>query len=339
MRKPFLATVTGSYPRPVQPEDTLKKPTLAREEADEMVRWAVREQVDAGLDIITDGEVRRENMYYFFQKRLDGLSFDQMEYRTYGTAGFGIEIAAVVGKIANPRFELVRDWKVAREAAPAEVEVKITCTGPHMLSKFSNNKRPDLYPTDRDLALAYAEVLNQELRDVVRAGCEFIQFDEPAWTAFPEEAVWAAEVLNRAAQGLSVKIGLHVCGGNARRRRVYFTPYEDLAEAFARALIDQVSLEHCTLGYNMLTLWEKWKFKGEFAVGVIDQRSDAMEPPELVAERTRPVLDYFEPERLLLASECGFQHVPLEITRGKLRALVAGARYLRASIADHGHEA
>jgi len=79
----------------------------------------------------------------------------------------------------------------------------------------------------------------------------------------------------------------------------------------------------------MLTLWEKWKFKGEFAVGVVDQRSDTMEPPELVAERTRPVLEYFEPERLLLASECGFQHVPLEVTRGKLRTLVAGARLLR----------
>lgn len=331
MPPPFRTTVTGSYPRPVQPADTLKKPTLSREESDEMIRWAARDQVQAGLNVITDGEVRRENMYYFFQKRLDGLSFDQMEYRSYGKAGFGIEIAAVVDRIANPRFELAHDWTVARESAPPHVEVKITCTGPHMLAKFSNNKRPDLYPTDRGLAMAYADVLNQELQEVVRAGCEFIQFDEPAWTAFPEEAVWAAEALNRAAAGLNVKIGLHVCGGNARRKRVYFTRYDDLAEAFSRANIQQVSLEHCTLGYNMLTLWDRWKFEGEFAVGVIDQRSDAMETPELVAERTRPVLDYFEPERLLLASECGFQHVPLAVTRGKMRALVAGAKYLRES--------
>ncbi len=329
MPKPFRTTVTGSYPRPVQPPDTLKKPTLSRQEADEVIRWAARDQVDAGLDTVTDGEGRRENMYYFFQKRLDGLSFDQMEYRTYGTAGFGIEIAAVVDRIGNPRFELAHDWKVAREAAPSEVEVKITCTGPHMLAKFSHNKRPDLYPTDRDLAFAYADVLNEELREVVRAGCEFIQLDEPAWTAFPEEALWAAEALDRTTQGLNVRIGLHVCGGNARRKRVYFTRYDELAEAFARVNIHQVSLEYCTLAYNMLTLWGKWKFRGEFAVGVIDQRSDALESAELVAQRTRPVLDYFEPERLLLASECGFQHVPLDITRGKLRALVAGAHYLR----------
>ncbi len=329
MPKRFRTTVTGSYPRPVQPQDTLKKPTLTRQEADEMIRWAARDQVAAGLDVITDGEVRRENMYYFVQKRLDGLSFDQMEYRTYGRAGFGIEIAAVVDRIANPRLELARDWEVAREVAPSRVEVKITCIGPHMLAKFSNNKRTDLYPTDRDLALAYAEVLNQEMREVVRAGCEFVQFDEPAWTAFPEDAAWGVEALNRAIEGLGVRIGLHVCGGNARRKRVYFTPYADLAKAFDVARIGQVLLEYCTLDYNMLTLWDEWRFKGEFAVGVVDQRSDAMESAETIAQRTHPVLKYFEPERLLLTSECGFQHVPLEVTRGKMRALVAGARLLR----------
>jgi len=293
-----------------------------------MIRWAAQDQADAGVDIITDGECRRENMYYFFQQRMDGLSFEKMEYRSYGTAGFGIEIAAVVGRLGNPRFELAHDWTIARATAPTSVEVKITCTGPHMLAKFSNNRRPDLYPTDRDLAFAYADILNQELKTVVSAGCDFVQFDEPAWTAFPEEALWAAEALNRASEGLNVKIGLHVCGGNARRKRVYFTKYDDLAPAFAKTRIDQVSLEYCTLSYNMLTLWNRWKFQGEFAVGVIDQRGDDFETTELVAERVCPVLEYFEPERLLLSSECGFQHVPLEITRGKLRALVAGARYL-----------
>ncbi len=329
MPKPFRATVTGSYPRPVQPQDTLKKPTLTREQEDDLIRWAVRDQVEAGLDVVTDGEGRRENMYYFFQKRMDGLSFDNMEYRSYGTAGFGIEIANVVDRIGNLRTDLARDWMIARETAPSAVEVKITCTGPHMLAKFSNNKRPDLYPTDKDLAFAYADVLNAELRNIAAAGCEFVQFDEPAWTAFPEEAVWGAEALNRACKGLNIKIGLHVCGGNARRKRVYFTRYDDLVDAFKTARVDQVSLEHCTLSYNMLTLWDKWDFKGEFAVGVIDQRGDDIESPELIEKRTRPVLEYFPPERLLLASECGFQHVPLDITRAKLRALVAGANHLR----------
>lgn len=327
--KKFRTTVTGSYPRPQQPGDTLKKPTLSREQADDVIRWAAADQCAAGLDVVTDGEGRRENMYYFFQKRMDGVNFEEKEYRKYGPLGFGIDIAKVVGRLENPRFDLARDWKVARETAPPHVEVKLTCTGPHMLAKFSNNARTDLYPTDRDLAEAYAGILNQELKEVVRAGCEFIQFDEPAWTAFPEESVWGAEMLNRASQGLGVKIGLHVCCGNAYRKRAYVTRYQDLVDAFRTAKVDQVALEHCTLDYDMMTLWDDWDFKGEFAVGVIDQRSDTMEPIETVEQRTKPALAHFPPERVLLTSECGFQHVPIEITRGKLSVLVRAAEHLR----------
>ncbi len=329
MGKLFRTTVTGSYPRLQQPGNTLKKPTLSRDEADEMIRWAVKDQVEAGLDIITDGEGRRENMYYFFQKRLDGVSFDNMEYRKYGPLGFGIEIAKVTGRIENPRFELARDWKVARDSAPPSVEVKLTCTGPHMLSKFSDNARPDIYPSDRALAEAYAAVLRPELEELVSAGCELIQFDEPAWTAFPEEAVWGAKVLNQLTDGLGARIGLHVCCGNAYRKRAYTTTYNDLAEAFRTVRADQLVLEHCTLPYNMMTLWDSWDFRGEFAVGVIDQRSDDIENIDQIAARTAPALERFSPDRLLLTSECGFQHVPLEITRAKLRALVSGAAYLR----------
>jgi 5-methyltetrahydropteroyltriglutamate--homocysteine methyltransferase len=329
--KIFRTTVTGSYPRPQQPGDTLKKPALSREQADEVIRWAVTDQANAGLDVVTDGEGRRENMYYFFQKRLDGVTFAEMEYRKYGPLGFGMDIAKVVGRLENPRFQLAHDWKVARNTAPAHVEVKLTCTGPHMLAKFSNNQRPDLYPSDRHLAQAYAALLNNQLKEAVQAGCEFVQFDEPAWTAFPDESVWAAEVMNQASAGLRVKIGLHVCCGNAYRKRAYTTRYQDLAEAFRVSKVDQVCLEHCTLSYDMMTLWDLWDFKGEFAVGVIDQRSDEIETMEVIARRTAPALNHFPPERLLLTSECGFQHVPLEITRNKLRALVAGARYLRES--------
>jgi 5-methyltetrahydropteroyltriglutamate--homocysteine methyltransferase len=328
-KKPFRTTVTGSYPRPQQPGNTMKKPALSRSEADEIIRWAVKDQVEAGLDIVTDGEGRRENMYYFFQRRLDGVTFEDMQYRKYGPLGFGIEIAKVTGRIENPRFELARDWMLARDTAPPSVEVKMTCTGPHMLSKFSNNTRQDLYPSDRVLAEAYASALRAELEELVRAGCELIQFDEPAWTAFPEEAVWGAKVLNQLTDGLGARICLHVCCGNAYRKRAYTTTYTDLAEAFRTVRVDQVVLEHCTLPYNMMTLWDSWDFPGEFAVGVIDQRSDDIENIDQIAVRTAPALERFSPDRLLLTSECGFQHVPLEITRAKLRALVSGADYLR----------
>src|SRR6185437_2510543 len=103
--KRFRTTVTGSYPRPQQPGDTLKKPTLSRDQANDVIRWAVQDQEAAGLDTVTDGEGRRENMYYFIQKRLDGVSFAEMEYRKYGPLGFGIEIAKVVNRLENPHFE------------------------------------------------------------------------------------------------------------------------------------------------------------------------------------------------------------------------------------------
>jgi 5-methyltetrahydropteroyltriglutamate--homocysteine methyltransferase len=315
----------------------MKKPTLSRGEADDIIRWAVKDQVEAGLDTVTDGEGRRENMYYFIQKRIDGISFDQMEYRKYGPLGFGIDIAAVTGPLENPRFELAHDWKVARDAAPREVEVKLTCTGPHMLAKFSNNTRPDLYPSDRALAEAYASVLRPELEQLVLAGCELIQFDEPAWTAFPEDALWGAEVLNQLTDGLGARIGLHVCCGNAYRKRAYTTTYNDLIDAFRHVRVDQVVLEHCTLNYDMMKLWDDWDFRGEFAVGVIDQRSDAVETVDQIAARTAPALEHFPADRLLLTSECGFQHVPLDITRAKLRALTSGAAYLREREAPSSH--
>src|SRR2546426_5725221 len=131
--KPFRNTVVGSYPRPGKVEDTLKKPTLNQTEIDELIRWAAKDQADLGLDVISDGEGYRENMYYFYQKRLDGVTFESMVKQSFGTAGFAIECARVVGEINNPRFELAHNWKLAREAAPASCCVKQTVTGPHVL--------------------------------------------------------------------------------------------------------------------------------------------------------------------------------------------------------------
>jgi 5-methyltetrahydropteroyltriglutamate--homocysteine methyltransferase len=166
---------------------------------------------------------------------------------------------------------------------------------------------------------------------VIAAGCDYIQFDEPMWTESPEDSVWSAEILNELIDSLPrVKFALHVCGGNPRRKRVYFTKYTDLVPAFRAAKIDEVSLEHCTLGYDLMELWKRWDFNGELALGVIDQRSDVIESVDAIRERLMPALDYFSPDRLLLTSECGFGHVPLEITRQKLRVLVEACRGLRS---------
>src|SRR5215510_7073156 len=118
----YRNTVVGSYPRPSKVEDTLKKPTLNQAEVDELIKWAAKDQADLGLDVITDGEGYRENMYYFYQKRLDGVTFDGMVKQSFGSAGFGIECPRVVGEIKNPRFELARNWKLAHERAATVTE-------------------------------------------------------------------------------------------------------------------------------------------------------------------------------------------------------------------------
>ena len=330
---PFVSTVVGSYPRNSSVEDTMKKPSLSRAEVDELIKWAARDQTALGLDVITDGEGYRENMYYFYQKRLDGITFDGMIKQSYGTAGFNIECARVIGEIKNPRFELARNWKLARDAAPAHCRVKQTVTGPHVLTRFSVNQRRDLYPDDQALCRAYAKLLAQELRGVISAGCDYIQFDEPMWTESPQDSVWAAGILNELIDSLPrVTFALHVCGGNPRRRRVYFTKYTDLVPALRTVKIDEVLLEHCTLGYNLMDLWNEWDFKGNLALGVIDQRSDAIETPDIIRDRVQPALAHFSPDRLLLTSECGFGHVPLGITRSKLRVLTEACRALRTSL-------
>ncbi len=323
MQKPYTATVVGSYPRNAAVTDTMKRPSQSQEEIDDYIRWAVQEQVAAGLPIITDGEGYRENMYYYYQKRIDGITFEDMVPQQYGTAGFAIECPRLIGELKNSRFQLAHNWKVAREAAPAHVRIKQTVTGPHVLTRFTVNQRTDLYPDDQALCRAWANALGNELREVIAAGCDYIQFDEPMWTEAPEQSEWAAEILNELIESLGsgVRFALHVCGGNPRRKRVYFTKYYDLVPAFKKVRIDEVSLEHCTLSYDLMKLWDMWDFQGDLALGVIDQRGDEIETTETIRKRMEPALKHFPPERLMLTSECGFGHVPIDITRAKLRAL------------------
>src|SRR5246500_4192029 len=151
---PFTSTVVGSYPRNTSVEDTMKKPSLTRKEIDELIKWAARDQAELGLDVITDGESYRENMYYFYQKRLDGITFEGMIRQSFGTVGFGIECARVIGEIKNSRFELARNWRLARDTAPARCCVKQTVTGPHVLTRFSVNQRRGLFPDDQSFCRA-----------------------------------------------------------------------------------------------------------------------------------------------------------------------------------------
>jgi len=342
----FLTTVTGSYPRKEIQEDTLRKPSVDNEEAIEMVKWAVKEQSDLGLDIITDGEGYRENMYWFYQLRTDGVDAINKKYKkfsiggsldkvdlskTHGTKGFGIECAVIKNELKNLDTNLAQKWKAARMAAPKYIQVKQTITGPHMLSRFSVNERTDIYPDDKSLAFAYADVLIQELQKVCNEGCEYIQFDEPVWTENVSESDWGADVLNYIIDKFpGIKFNLHICGGNAHRKRGFFGRYTDMTKAFKKLKIDEIHLEHCSLHYPMLDIFKEWEFKGSLSAGVVDQRIDDTETVEEIENNTKPLLQYFNPENILLTSECGFGHVPIDIVKSKIKKLVETAKILRS---------
>ncbi len=340
----FLTTVTGSYPRQIVQKDTLRKPSVSEEEAIEMVKWAAKEQADLGLDIITDGEGYRENMYWFYQLRTDGIDALNKKYKqfsiggsingvdlskTHGTKGFGIECAVINNEIKNLKTNLAKKWKAARIVTPSHIQVKQTITGPHMLARFSVNERKDLYPNDKSLAMAYADLLIEELKQVCNEGCNYIQFDEPVWTENIYESNWGADILNYIIDKFpGIKFNLHICGGNAHRKRSYFGKYTDMIDAFNKLKIDEIHLEHCSLHYSMLDIFKKWKFSGSLSAGVIDQRIDETESLDEIEKYTQPLLKYFDPEKILLTSECGFGHVPIDIVKNKIKMLVATAKKL-----------
>ena len=340
----YLTTVTGSYPRKEVQKDTLRKSTVSEEDSFEMIKWAVKEQSELGLDVITDGEGYRENMYWFYQLRLDGVDAVNKKYKnftlggstdgvdlskTHGTKGFGIECAVVNDEIKNLKTGLAKKWRVARDNTPSNVRVKQTITGPHMLARFSVNERTDLYPDDIALAKAYAKVITEEIEGVVKEGCDYVQFDEPVWTENVKETLWAAEVLNGIIEQFpKVNFNLHVCGGNAHRKRGFFGKYTDMIDAFKKLKVNEIHLEHCSLHYKMLDVFNDWNFDGRVSLGVIDQRIDSIETEEDIIKAIKPALDYFPKEKILLTSECGFGHVPIDIVRNKIKMLVSAAKKL-----------
>ena len=301
-------TVVGSYPRKHTPKDTLRKPSVTTAESLEMISWAVKDQCDLGLDVITDGEAYRENMYWFYQLRLDGVDCINKKHKQFGVGGsmegvdlskvhelvlnqggFGIECAVVTDKIENPRWRLDQRWKHARREAAPEVIVKQTITGPHMLARFSVNG--------------------------------------PVLSESPHECKWAVDIINNIISEFpKVRFGLHICGGNAHRKRGYFGRYTDMLDGLTNLQAHELHMEHCTLHYNMLEVFDTWKYDGAFSFGVIDQRSDEIETVDQIHKAIEPVLDYFDQDRILISSECGFGHVPLDVTRKKLSALVYAAK-------------
>jgi 5-methyltetrahydropteroyltriglutamate--homocysteine methyltransferase len=337
----LTTTVVGSYPQPawlidrgrlgerlpprVRARELWRVPEPFLEEAqDDATRLAVADLERAGVDVITDGEMRRESYSNRFATALDGVDLDQP-----GTAldrtGNPVPVPRVVGPVRRAHPVETRDVEFLR--AIADRRIKITVPGPFTMTQQAQN---DHYASDRELALAYAEAVNEELRDLKAAGADVVQIDEPYLQARPDAArEYAVEAIDRALEGIEGETVLHTCFGYAalvHERPDGYPFLRELAGCAATAL----SLEAAQPGLDPEVLRE---VDGKtILLGVLDLGSEEVETPEVVAGRIRAAVEVVGPERLVPAPDCGMKYLPRERAYAKLEALVAGTRLAEAEL-------
>jgi 5-methyltetrahydropteroyltriglutamate--homocysteine methyltransferase len=333
MKLPILpTTMVGSYSMPGWLE-RLKTDYFARRISrndlddihDAVVKAAIKDQEIAGLDIVTDGELRRDNMIDYFIERLPGVQIDRSSKKFY----YDFYDSEVVGKIPMAPLGLVEDLKFL--LSNTERFPKVCVTGPHSLTKRIRNK---YYPTEAALATDIARVMNMELKELAKAGAKLIQIDEPYYSGFPEDLDWGVGVLNALVQGVDAKIAVHICYGNRYGKPSWEGSYRYLFPRILDAKIDQLSLEFARRGGEDLELFKEFSVPFELGAGVVDVKTHVAETPDIVAQRIRKVIEFVPAGRVVILPDCGLFHVPRDIAFAKLRAMVQGAQIVRKEIGE-----
>ena len=335
-------TVVGSYP---QPDWLIDREKLAgrfppRVRAKELWRvqepylqqamedatiLAIRAQEQAGLDIITDGEIRRESYSNRIATALAGVDIDNP-----GTAldrsGHPNPVPRIVGKIKRIKPIEVEDLLFLK--AHTDRKVKITVPGPYTMLQQAQN---DFYASEEEAAMDYAIALNEEIKDLFAHGADVVQIDEPYMQARPEKArLYGINALNRALEGVKGQTAVHICFGYAAVIHARPSGYDFLPE-LAHCSCNQVSIEtaQSSLDCKILeTLGDK-----QVMVGCLDLSDMKVEPAELVAMRIRRALKHIKPEQVILAPDCGMKYLPREVADGKLKSRVQAAHMLRKEYA------
>jgi 5-methyltetrahydropteroyltriglutamate--homocysteine methyltransferase len=335
----FPTSLVGSYPQPdwLIDRERLRHRFPPRVRAAELWRvdpahleeaqrdatlLAIRAQEQAGLDIVTDGEMCRESYSNRFATALDGVDIDNP-----GTAldrsGHPNPVPRVTGPIKRRHPVEAEDLAFLR--ANTSKTVKITVPGPFTMAQQAQN---DYYASVEDLALGYAEAVNEEVRDLFAAGADIVQLDEPYLQARPEEARrYGVAAINKALAGVSGTTAVHLCFGYAAIIHDRPSGYSFLPE-LAAAGCDQVSIETAQSGLDCSVLAA---LEGKTVIlGVLNLGDDAVESAGDVAARVRRALPYVPAERLVLAPDCGMKYLPRDVAFGKLAAMTQAAAALRA---------
>src|SRR5271165_2092046 len=290
------------------------------------IKAAVNDQERAGIDIVSDGELRRDNDIDYFLARIPGVHIAQRAKSDYYDY-YESQVTASLPEDDKSSLGLAADFDFTRGLT--DRPVKFSFTGPFSLSRRIGDTA---YTEPADLVRALARRLNMEARSLADAGADFLQIDEPFLAGYPEQAELAVEAVNIVTDGVPVTWALHVCYGNRYARPSWEGHYDFLFPAVKAARVDQIVLEFARKGLDDLRLiqqhgWDKW-----LGLGVIDVKSSEVEPAELVASRIKRALDYVPADRLMINPDCGLRHLAPEVARQKLRAMVAGVALVRAEL-------
>ncbi len=335
-------TLVGSYP---QPDWLIDRPRLSavapprvrfrdlwrvapkylEQAQDDATLIAIRDQERAGIDIVTDGEMRRESYSNRFATALDGVDIDNPGQAPTRTPGRTQPVPRIVGPVRRRHAIETRDARFLR--ANTDRAIKITMPGPFTMSMQTQD---DYYKDEVALAMDYAAAVNAEIKDLFAAGADVVQIDEPYMQARPDKAAaFGIKALNRALDGVGGTTAVHLCFGYAafvKQRPEGYSFLPELEQSSAR----QISIETAQSQLDCAVL-AKLPSK-QVMLGVIDLADPKVESADTVAARIRRALPYVPAERLAIAPDCGMKYLPREIAFAKLQAMVAGTAMVRREL-------
>jgi 5-methyltetrahydropteroyltriglutamate--homocysteine methyltransferase len=341
LEKLFPTTVVGSYPQPdwLIDRDMLKERGVPRvrmaevwrvpeayltEAQDDATLLAIRAMEELDLDVISDGEMRRESYSNRFATALDGVDLEHPA-EIGGSTGRRMLVPRVVGPIVRRAPVELRDLQFLR--ANTQRRIRITLPGPFSLSVQAVD---DYYHDPRALALAYADAVNAEVRDLYAAGADVVQLDEPWFRNAPDKArEFGVEVVRRAFEGATGTRALHMCFGYAALVTGKSANRYAYLEELADSPVDQISVEAAQPKLDLTALGTLAKAGKTIMLGTLDLGDAQIETPETVASRLRAALEYVPPQQLMAAPDCGMKYLNRETAFGKLKAMVAGAAMVR----------
>jgi 5-methyltetrahydropteroyltriglutamate--homocysteine methyltransferase len=317
--------LAGRFPPRVRAREMWRvAPEYLAQAQDDATLLAIHDQERAGLDIITDGEMRRESYSNRFATALEGVDIDNPGI-ALDRSGHPNPVPRVAGRVRRKHPVEVDDVKFLR--ANTSRTVKITVPGPFTMSQQAQN---DFYKDEEEMALDYAAAVNAEIKDLFAAGADIVQIDEPYMQARPEKArTYGLRAFNAALDGIKGTTAVHVCFGYAAVIHVRPEGYSFLPE-FAGSPIQQVSIETAQSGLDCSVLT---KLPGKTVIlGTLDLSDMNVETAETVAARIRRALPYVPAERVVVAPDCGLKYLPRDVAFGKMCAMVEGARIVRREL-------